>query len=509
MATSESQDPEKDFLDIDLDAPLGSFEDEAADAGPAALPRETVVTAGDGVLLFDNKKYAVGLNWLIANDEGDTELALKRAKDSKADFYTMRQNVMPQHGFGYLKKGHRINMPALAALAADMLVGEWHGIFVADNGWWYVAVHADNIAPDGDLFFASEEAAYNHFIVQSETYRWPRTYAPESWNIPESTGEISLAKMLGDMAAPTLKPVTLDAIFSGKRNKNLAFGAGLITVGLIVVSLLGSQILPSLVPEQAQIPAPNLELGDDLQAPPQQVQQVEADKSLTNFDLVLPSAQVDSCLSGFANIAMALPGWTMGSLRCRESFVEASWDRQLGNFDTIEPYLSRFPEGVTKAFPSSNNLIVTRRLPTNKPVPPSGKLYERNYAIITMTRRFGNLGTLDIREVTPPASQQLVQGIDMMQQQSTFSEVIGQEVPEGIRPLTREDLPYLSLSLISRTPPNLVRDYFNMPGMILMTVQEDVPNGTWTYEAKLILQPEQRLLEAHAKAKALQVTQSQ
>lgn len=508
MADPTSQDQEKDFLDIDLDAPLDLAEDSTDEAAPIALPRVSV-PVGEGVLLFDNKKYAVGLTWLIANEDGDTDLALKRAKDFSADFYTMRQNVVPQQGFGYLGKGHRLNMPALASVAADVLVGEWHGIFTADNGWWYVAVHADNIAPDGDLFFASEEAAYNHFIVQSEAYRWPRTHAPESWNIPESSGEISLAKMLAEATPPTLKPVTLDAIFSGKRNKNLAIGAGLVILGLVVVSLLGQQVLPTLVPEQAQIPAPHLELSDDIQAPPQEVQEVAKDESLSNIELPLPSAMVDECLRGFSSISMALPGWSLSTLRCKDSFVEGAWMRQIGGFDTIEPYLSRFPEGVNKAFPDANTLIATRRAGAKKDPAPTGTLYERNHAIISLNRRFGSLGQLEVREVVPPASQQLVQGIDMMQQQSGFGTAMGQQpkLPEGVRPLTRDDLPYMSVVLNSRTPPNLIRDYFNMPGMVLLTVEQDVPTGSWKYEAKLIPQPEQRLLEANAKAKALQATQ--
>ncbi len=244
---------DKDFLDIDLDEPLDMAEAEAAvheeiTAQPAKGP------SGEGILLYDNKRYAVGLNWLIADDEGDTALAKGRAKEFKADFYTMRQGVVTQHGFGYLRKGHRLGQSALASVAADALVGEWHAVFVADNGWWYVAVHSDNIAPDGDILFSSEEAAYNHFMAQGEAFRWPRAYAPESWNVPDATGEIPLSRVIGEAPPSILKPVNLDAIFSGKRNKNLAFGAIATIVVLLVVSIAGQSLLTSLVPMRRSCP---------------------------------------------------------------------------------------------------------------------------------------------------------------------------------------------------------------------------------------------------------------
>src|SRR5690349_8251036 len=144
---------EKDFMDFELDDPLESVEPLAAPARPA----KDAEPVGTGVLLYEGKKFAVGLNWLVGDESAGNSLAIKRAKSLGADFYCLRSNVVSQQGFGYLSMGHRINMPALASVVADVFVGEWHGVFAADNGWWYVAVHADNIAPKGDLFFTSEE----------------------------------------------------------------------------------------------------------------------------------------------------------------------------------------------------------------------------------------------------------------------------------------------------------------------------------------------------------------
>lgn len=496
-----AQGQDKDFLDIDLDDPLDGAEEIVL-----AAPARSTAPVGAGVLLFDNKKYAVGLKWLIADDEGDTDLALKRAKGFKADFYGMRQNVAVQHGFGFLSQGHRIGMSMLASMAADVLVGEWHGVFVADNGWWYLAVHADNIAPDGDLFFASEEEAYNHFIKQSEGYRWPRGYAPESWNLPDASGEISISKILaGEVSAPSLKPVTLDAIFSGKRNKNLAVGAGVIIVLLLAVSVIGQQILPSLVPQQAQVPVPNVQVSDTLQAPPKETMMLgeKAEDSLTAMALVQPSKQMEACIGGFSNISVPLPGWRLDKLRCKDTFVEGTWMRQTGSYDLVEPYLSRFPEGVTRVFSDSATLVATRRLTGKRETMQNTDLLERNRAIILLNKRFGNLGNLDVKDVSPAASQQLLQGIDAMQQ-AGFSAGMGQN-KQTIQPLTRDDLPFLAITLKTQTPPNMIGRYFDLPGMIVLSLSSNVPDGGWQYDVKLITRPDQRLIEANAKARAMQI----
>ena len=503
MANNDD-DQEKDFLDIDLDEPLGELEE--ADAPVVAERREkgAVIAPGDGILIYDNKKYAVGMSWLIAEEEGDTDLATKRAKDFKADFYVLRQGVVTQHGFGYLKKGHRIGLPALAGIAGDALVGEWHGVFVADNGWWYCAVHSDNIAPDGDTLFTSEEAAYNHFVQEAEKFRWPRSYAPESWNIPDATGEIPLSKLVTEAPnPPALKPASLDAIFSGKRNKNLAIGAMVVIIGLIAVSLVGQQLLPSLVPEQAQVPTPNVSVSDILQAPPKEPALDEVDgsqgDSLSNLSLVQPSALMSDCMEGFSLISIPLPGWKMTNLRCKETFVEATWTRQTGTYEMVEPYLSRFPEGVNKSFNDSNTLVATRRMPGKRAYAKNATLYERNYAIISLSKRFGQLGQLDVKEVVPAASQQLLQSMETMQQAGFGG---GQNKAEA-KPLGRDDLPYLAFKLSSKTPPNMIAKYFDIPGFMMLTTAYEVGNGTWMYEAKLILQPDKRLIEANNKAKSM------
>jgi hypothetical protein len=166
----------------------------------------------------------------------------------------------------------------------------------------------------------------------------------------------------------------------------------------------------------------------------------------------------------------------------------------------VEPYLSRFPDGVVKNFADGQTLIANRRLGGKKTPGEQLDLYERNYAIITVSKRFANIGELAIKEVTPAASQQLLQGVEMMQQAGFNS--LGKDKVD-IHPLSRDDLPYLAISLHTKTPPNMIGRYFDLPGLVVQTVSTDVPNGIWQYDAKLILRPDQRLIAANSKAKSL------
>jgi hypothetical protein len=489
---------EQEFMNIDLD---DSFDpDLEKETKLAVTPPKKL---GAGVLLYDNVKYAVGLRWLVAEDDADVALAKKRAQAISADFYTLRQNVALQQGFGYLSLGHRVGMPALAASIGDVLVGEWHGVFVADNGWWYMAVHADNIAPDGDVFFLSEELAYNHFIAQSEAYLWPRSYAPESWKIQGASGEIELSKVLEEIvgSTPSLKPVTFDAIFSGKANKNIFFAVFIVVVALFFAIFAGSQFFPSLLPTRAQLPVPDVEVADDLQLPPEDFNFAAQDTAseIFAFSLVKPSIIISKCIKGFSRISIPLPGWTLDNLTCSSSSAQALWRHRVGSLKVLEPYLSRFPQNVSLSFTDSKTLLANDIILPGDADLKAPDLLEQKQIEDVLNQRFGQLGLLTTAIVKPPASEALLAAYDVMQA-ATFSSV-GTDAPPLVA-ITYNDLPYVSVSLNTKTPPNMILSYFDIPGTVISGLTWQVADGSWKYEAKVILNPARRLIEANIKAKA-------
>ncbi|MDB5477835.1 MAG: pilin accessory family protein, partial [Alphaproteobacteria bacterium] len=130
------------------EAPKRRAEDMASDlAAPTPKRRLSDQMPGTasaaGVMQFNGKSYAVGLLWFTVQEDSNKKLLAKRIEKTRADFTCLRQHISQQQGFGWLEKGHRRGMPAAAAMIADQLVGEWHGVFEAENGWWYVQVRSD------------------------------------------------------------------------------------------------------------------------------------------------------------------------------------------------------------------------------------------------------------------------------------------------------------------------------------------------------------------------------
>lgn len=433
-----------------------------------------------GVLVVDGKKFAVGLTWLTANDDVGGDLIKSRAKLIEADFYCVRPTIVIQHGFGSLSKGHRSNMPAAAALAADTLIGEWHGAFESENGWWYVAVHADAVAPDGDILFESEEAAYNHFLAQAESKQWPRSYAPESWNLSDTSGAVALDRLLMDSSACVLKPANADAFFGGRRNKNLAMIALLGFLCFLLFALILRQVLPSLMPEIAQDPVAVIDAPSELAAPPPEPILIESsmlDLSYRNIRLPNPGDVIDLCMQGFSDLAHSFPGWQLSIMRCRGGErslrTEASWLRTTGSLDSLAAYLDQFPTGVRRSYSGTNALTANTAVTTDQDITEPIILTSRGDAILSVNERLGKLGRMVVQERVPNP-----------QPEETEARTNPFEPPQ----LNEGDLPALFINLQTATAPNAMRSYFDIDGLALTMVEWNVTTGVWIYEATLFLE---------------------
>lgn len=429
-----------------------------------------------GVLTLYDKKYAVGLTWLTAQDDISGDLVKNRAKTMNADFYCVRPTIVVQHGFGALSKGHRRNMPAAAALAADTLIGEWHGAFETENGWWYVAVHADAVAPDGDILFDSEEDAYNHFLAQNEMKQWPRSYAPGSWNLSDVSAEISVERLLSDDPTAILKPASPDAFFGGRRNKTVAMIAFLAFLCFLLFALVLRQILPSIMPEIAQDPVAVIDASGELAAPPPEPILIENniwDLSFRNIRLPEPGKVLDLCIGGFSDLAHSFPGWQLSIMRCRGTRVEASWLRTTGSLDGLRAHLDQFPVGVRRSFSGSSAFTANRNLGNLRDIEESIVFMSRAQAIVALNERLGKLGRMVVNEQVPNPLQEEIDA-----RTNNF------EAPQ----LTLQDLPVLKINLQTRSAPNMMRNYFDLDGLALHMVEWNVTTGLWSYEASLFLE---------------------
>ena len=443
-----------------------------------------------GVLIYNNKRYAVGLTWLTLDEDAEQGLAKERAKRLKADFYCVRNTVVMQHGFGYIEKGHKMGMNAAGALAADALIGEWHGIFTAENGWWYLAVHADTVEPDGDIFFESEEEAYNHFIEMNQSYSWPRAYAPEDWNLPKTNGEIALNKLFDDMPSSILKPSSMNAIFGGKRNKEVAIVIAGLCLAVIIFAVIAKNTIPNLIPKPKEAPGLQITAPNELKVPPREY--VKKDESLeaseTTITLPMPSKVIDACLEAFADLAQSFPGWNLETMRCRNGMAEARWMRgTTGSLESLQPYLGIFPFGVSQSYSGDNMFLASKVIGNLKEFNVNMTLIERETAIIGLNSRFGKISNINVKDVIPERKQAAATRTAKNDRANKLNRLLKNEKEAEAPKLTIGEMPYLDVDMKFNTPPNLITNYFDIPGLTFDVIEWNIKQQRWAYEARVIL----------------------
>jgi hypothetical protein len=466
--------PDHDELDQDNGA-LDFLDDEAA--------RQS----HNGVLVYNGTSYAVGLIWLSISEDEDKSSIYKKCRSLKADFYCYRNNIF-QCGFGALRDGHRVSMPSMAAIAADSLVGEWHGVFVADNGWHYIAAHSDNIAPYGDILFSNEEDAYNHFTAESKKLKWPKTYVPDTWNHDGNDGEISYESIIENTSFSSLKPANLDALFSGKVNKGMAMIAAIVVFLIIFASIFSTSFISQLMPQKAQAPFPNIAVRDTIALPPREVEaQIDPIvEVIENFSIAQPSTVLDACLTNFDEILISLPGWNLATMRCRSNIVEAVWRKGVGSLATIQPYIDQFPFGVSTILGSRDDFIVSKAINSNALTPEKMNLAKRQEVLLTLNNRFANLGRVDVQDIAPNNQNRNATGgsrrlAAMNNRRSNANEQIEKK--------TIEDLPALNVTLNTKTAPVFIKNYFDIPGLRINFVEWNINNSSWTFNMKIYLLP--------------------
>lgn len=422
----------------------------------------------DGVMIFQGDKYAVGLFWLVSGEEDASGLAKKRAKQADADFYCIRDSVITQHGFGNLKHGHRMGMSVAGVLAADMLVGEWQAVFQTDNGWWYLAVHGDAIAPDGDRFFFDEEDAFAHFKAEADKYKWPRMYAPEDWDVKGVTANLMLDRLL-DGSPTNLKAATIDAVFAGKKNKFVALIALLVLMSLVfVISLLPNLIL-SNVQEAPPVTSMITQNIGEVKAPPKREQIKKTVAGITKMELVRPSAIISACGEAVSRLLRPLPGWDISVVVCNPPTVILRWQQRQGTVDLLMDNLGIFPRGSTARLDGDQFIATLPMADVSNTLSEVSPL-KRTDAVLKVNQRLAGAGDLLVDFVQPPAPPAPSSGVGLRQV----------EAPPP-------PPPYLNLTFRTRSSPQSIASYFDIEGVEIISVEWQFVSGIWTYKAKVNL----------------------
>lgn len=467
----------------DIDDNLDELDLESKDVFSGAIDDSFLNKNKNGILVFNEKKYAVGLIWLIGQEFQDDGSVYKKAQSIACDFYCTR-SFIDQNGFSTIKLKHRMGMASAAAMAADALVGEWHGVFVADNGWLYVAVHSDTIAPEGDLFFLSEEDAYNHFVVEATRYKWPKTYVPESWSVKDNDGQIDLEKVLDDIATTTLKPANLNAFFGSSANKTVAIFTLLIICVFLLILMFSQSLISNIIPQKATVPSPQLNISEALAIPPKEpIYTKDPIKTLLE-NTTLPSSalMVNSCVENFDQLMVSIPGWNISHMRCRGNLVEAIWQVGVGSLQTLQENIDQFPFGTSRTYGANGDFLATKIMQGTSAFNRPLILSSREDALIAINNRFNSIGSLSVRDIAAKEDsandQRRRQGRSNTPQESAS------------KPLTLEGIPSLGISITTDVSPIEIKNIFSFPGLKFNVVEWDIKNGQWFYDMQLYLYPE-------------------
>lgn len=455
-----------------------------------APPREgTRDENNDDVLVLRKKRYAVGLIWFTADVElAETSALVKqRAQHLGADFYCSRMTIASQQGFGFLARGHKMGMPSAAAAAADALIGEWHGIFAADNGWWYVCVHSDAVAPEGDRFFRSEEEAYTHFVQASESYKWPRSYAPTAWNLPNTNGEIVLERLLEDYgpSVAALRPITLDAFFGGAQRKRIVLASSSVFILLVLamISVLvtatsgAGKLRENLAPFALTSP-----VGDVIKPPPPPPLRKGGSGDIA-LQIAPPGEVLAACMEGFDKLMIPLPGWDLQTLNCDGAQTSVEWKKVSGSLMILKTALRKFPRDARISYTGANEVIAMRTIPAIKTRP--SRIMSIDTAVIALNKKFTDLGNIQIKPVIPKATRPPVVQRPATRKGGASSAAATPPVPPPAPPP-----PFLDFTLVSSTPPTSLSQAFDVAGLKLQNVGWDLRTRNWTYKAQVLFNNE-------------------
>ncbi len=344
-----------------------------------------------GVLIYNGRSYAVGLLWFTVQEEASKALLQERIKNTHADFYCNRLHISQQQGFGTLAQGHRRGMPVAAAMVADQLVGEWHGVFEADNGWWYVQVRSDTIMPHGDRFFANEEDAYNVFQDEMTKHNWPHAYAPAKWRLGEAVSrELPLKGVLDDFASTTLVASNMAAVFGGAKRRNLVFAA----LGGILMVMAGMMLTTVVTPT----PVAPVSRQPVTPRPAAVLKKPAAD----TLEIVAPGQLIQYCGNAAATLMVPLPGWRPEKFTCQKGSAAFLWMQFGGTLASArEAGATKWPANVRVTLDKRvlRASLAEDRLPMIQP----DSLPFQDDALVMLESDLQPLGAVKVKPVTPVA----------------------------------------------------------------------------------------------------------
>ncbi len=289
-----------------------------------------------GVIRIGEMEYAVGMFWQTAEDPKTVKREAKLAAKQEvipADLFVMREGFVVQWAIGWSSQGHKRGMPAAAACLANVLSGNWLGVFEVDGGWWFVASRRDAVLPDGDILYDNEDEPRTRFETEFVRGGWDRVFTPEDWGM--GADATPLEEVMAGQDEPQLAYL-LD--FYTRLPKSVKVAAVAAVAGVAVVGYIGLQVYNGIMAEehaeQERLAAQRqAALQERMRAEEAERRRLEALRNLDIVDRVWerapqPSEWVSACADALDRLSVQVPGWQMRTMSCSGSSAGVVWSRE-------------------------------------------------------------------------------------------------------------------------------------------------------------------------------------
>lgn len=285
---------------------------------------------GGGVVTVGRRSYAVGLYWENSPSGNVAQAAKEAAQQSGqgADYYAVRSGAkdgrVPQFGLMQADGKCRPGLPVFAACLANQQPGSWAGAFRLREGTVITVVRDDLIVPDGDQLYENESDARDRLLQEVGFGGLQRIYAPESWAVPGGDS-MPVSLLLDKSIDVRLRPVAIP--------RSWYMGGAAAVAAAVLVIFLGWLANERSIEEDQRLAALRAAQRRAQEMIPNVIQPARPDyPPPKRYWEDRPSALevVKACVDGLQKIPMVLPGWRMISVKCNDSSVQITWNRDRG-----------------------------------------------------------------------------------------------------------------------------------------------------------------------------------
>ena len=264
------------------------------------------------VVSLYGKKYAIGLLWTpIMESENIRKDAHAELSDMGKDIFVIRKDPAQQIGIGSTQDGLKAGMLPLAAMAADVYVGDNIVVFPLDEStFWGVSIEGGAVLEE--YVCESRADLLDWFVKNKNTGRFTGYIGPSSLGIRELATNPTLEGFIQE--GKELRTTKLEKVGdTSKKNIKIAI---VVFVCIIAVVLFKKH-------EEHLAMLKKISLQQQLMS---RAKHVVVHKKPLEYVLYRPLAEM--CINMLGTIPKNIEYWTVKGITCTPNFLEIDYSRE-------------------------------------------------------------------------------------------------------------------------------------------------------------------------------------